>query len=55
VHLAASVLPAAIEQDAVEAWIRERARAGAPLRGLYPPSAETLAAFRAGTLPDAAQ
>jgi regulator of RNase E activity RraA len=54
-HLADTVLPAAIEQDAVEAWIRAHVRAGAPMRGLYPPSPETLAAFRAGTLPEAAQ
>lgn len=54
-HLADAVLPAAIEQDAVEAEIREQVRAGAPLRGLYPPSAERIAAFRAARLGDAAQ
>lgn len=46
-HLADAVLPAAAEQDEVEAYIRGRVLAGEKLKGLYPPNAETIAAFRA--------
>lgn len=46
-HLAAAVLPAAAEQDRVERYIRERVLRGEKLKGLYPPNAETNAAYAA--------
>jgi len=44
------VTTAAVEQEAMEAWIMDQAQAGVPLPGLYPMNAETKArydAFRA--------
>ena len=46
-HLAAAAAEAGLEQERMEAWIRTRIEAGEALSGLYPPSAETVAAFRA--------
>lgn len=46
-HLADAILPAAAEQDRVERYIRGRVLRGEPLQGLYPPNAETNAAYRA--------
>lgn len=49
--MVADVVAAAVEQEAMEAWIMEEARNGAALPGLYPMNAETKArydAFRAG-------
>lgn len=49
--IVAAVTEAAVEQEAMEAWIMEEARNGAALPGLYPMNAETKArydAFRAG-------
>ncbi|MFN3647214.1 MAG: ribonuclease activity regulator RraA [Gemmobacter sp.] len=49
--MVAAVAEAAVEQEAMEAWIMEEARKGAALPGLYPMNAETKArydAFRAG-------
>lgn len=46
-HLAAETLPAAIEQDRVERYIRGRVLMGEKLKGLYPPNAETNAAYKA--------
>ncbi len=40
-HLAHEVAEAAVEQDALEAWIQHEIRSGKPLRGTYPPDAET--------------
>jgi regulator of RNase E activity RraA len=41
------VADAAVEQEALEAFILARVQAGAALEGTYPPNAETLAAYRA--------
>lgn len=46
-HLAAEVAADAAKQEQLEAFILERVQAGAALRGTYPPSAETLAAYEA--------
>jgi regulator of RNase E activity RraA len=40
-HLAHEVARAAREQDELEAWIQQQIRDGKPLRGTYPPDAET--------------
>src|SRR3954447_17111829 len=40
-HLAQEIAEAAVEQDAQEAWIQNEIRNGKPLRGTYPPDAET--------------
>lgn len=45
-HLAEALLPQAAEQDRVERYIRGRVLRGEPLKGLYPPNAETNAAYR---------
>lgn len=48
--MVADVVAAAVEQEAMEAWILVQAQAGVPLPGLYPMNAETKArydAFRA--------
>jgi regulator of RNase E activity RraA len=45
-HLADEVASAAIEQERVEEFVLQRIRSGAPLRGTYPPSEETLEEFR---------
>ncbi len=44
-HLAEEVAVAAAAQEHQEDFILERIRAGAPLRGTYPPNEETLAAY----------
>jgi regulator of RNase E activity RraA len=40
-QLAAEVAKAAVDQDAMEAWIQNEIRSGKPLRGTYPPDEET--------------
>lgn len=48
--MVADVVAAAVEQEAMEAWILREAQSGVPLPGLYPMNAETKArydAFRA--------
>lgn len=45
-HLAEEVAQAAAEQEQLEEFILARIQDGQPLRGNYPPSAETAAAFR---------
>ena len=45
-HLAATVLPAAVEQDRVERYIRGRVLKGEKLPGLYPPNETVNAAYR---------
>jgi regulator of RNase E activity RraA len=45
-HLAEDVATAAVEQERLEQFISERIETGAALRGTYPPSEETLAAYR---------
>lgn len=44
-HLADEVAEQAVEQEKMEAFILERIEGGAPLRGTYPPDAQTKAAF----------
>jgi regulator of RNase E activity RraA len=46
-HLAAKVAEAGLDQERMEAWIRARIERGEPLSGLYPPSAATVAQWRA--------
>ncbi len=46
-ELAAEVADEALAQERQEDFILARIAAGAPLRGTYPPDAETLAAYRA--------
>jgi regulator of RNase E activity RraA len=46
-ELAAEVADEAFEQERQEDFILSRVAAGAPLRGTYPPDAETLATYRA--------
>jgi regulator of RNase E activity RraA len=43
----ADVLAAGLDQEALEAWILDEVKAGAPLTGLYPPGAENLARYEA--------
>lgn len=45
-HLAGTVAKAGAEQERVEAWIRRRVEAGAPIPGTYPPNEATLAEYR---------
>ena len=45
-HLAEEIAHAAIEQERLERFITERVESGAALRGTYPPSEETLEAYR---------
>ena len=45
--LAAEVAEAAAEREALEAFVIERVRQGAPLKGTYPPDEATLKAFEA--------
>lgn len=45
--MAAEIAEAAAEKEAMERFLLERLKAGAPLDGTYPPDAETLAAWRA--------
>ena len=44
-HLAAEVARAAVEQDDLEAWIQHEIANGKPLRGTYPPDADTKARY----------
>jgi regulator of RNase E activity RraA len=44
-HLAAEVAADAATQEEMEVFILERVEGGAPLRGTYPPNADTLAAY----------
>lgn len=46
-HLAAEIAEPAAEQERLEAYVLDRIRGGAPLRGTYPPDEATLAAYRA--------
>jgi regulator of RNase E activity RraA len=46
-HLADEVAADAAEQEKMEAFLLERVQSGAPLRGTYPPNADTRAAFEA--------
>jgi len=46
-HLAEALAKDGLEQERMEAWIKQRVEAGAPLKGLYPPGAEAVAAYRA--------
>jgi regulator of RNase E activity RraA len=46
-HLAAEVAGDAAEQEAQEEFLQARVAGGAPLRGTYPPDAETTAAWEA--------
>lgn len=48
-HLAESLARDGLEQERMEAWIKARIEAGAPLRGTYPPGPDVLAAYRAGS------
>lgn len=45
-HLAKEIAMEAVEQDAQEAWIARRVLQGAPLKGNFPPSAETLEEYK---------
>lgn len=45
--MAAEIAEAAAEKEAMERFLLERLRSGAPLDGTYPPDADTLAAWRA--------
>jgi len=53
--IADAVADAAVEQEALEAFILARVQSGAPLEGTYPPNAETLAAYRAWRATQTAQ
>lgn len=46
-HLAAEVAAEAVQEEGVERFILDRVRDGAPLRGTYPPDADTMASFGA--------
>jgi regulator of RNase E activity RraA len=46
--LASVIAGPAQAQEELEAYLVQRVRAGEPLKGIYPPSPETLADFRAG-------
>lgn len=48
-EMAASVAAEAFEQEQLERFLLSRVEGGAPLRGTYPPDADTLAAYRAHT------
>jgi regulator of RNase E activity RraA len=45
--LADKIAEAGLEQEELEAFVLAKIQAGAPLRGTYPPSAETVAEFEA--------
>ncbi|MGH3585184.1 MAG: ribonuclease activity regulator RraA [Pseudonocardia sp.] len=45
-HLAAEVAAAAVEQERLEEFVLAKIESGAPLRGTYPPDAQTLAEYR---------
>ena len=44
-HLAHEVARAAVEQDELETWIQQQIAEGRPLRGTYPPDADTLGRY----------
>jgi regulator of RNase E activity RraA len=48
-ELVASVAAEALEQERLEAFLLSKVESGAPLRGTYPPDADTRAAYRAST------
>jgi regulator of RNase E activity RraA len=43
----AEVVPVAVEQERLEAWVMREVERGVPLPGLYPPNAETKARYEA--------
>jgi regulator of RNase E activity RraA len=45
-HLADDVAHKGEEQEAIEVWIKGQIERGAPLAGLYPPTAEVMAKYR---------
>ncbi len=45
--IAAEIAREAVEQDAMEVWLAERVRKGAPLAGTFPPSESTIAEYKA--------
>lgn len=45
-HLAAEVARDALEQERVEEFVLRKIQAGASIRGVYPPNADTLAEYR---------
>jgi regulator of RNase E activity RraA len=45
--VAEEVALAALEQDELEAFVLEKVRGGASIRGVYPPDEQTLAEYRA--------
>jgi regulator of RNase E activity RraA len=46
-NIADEVAAEAVEQEQMEAWLAKRVLDGAPLAGTFPPSAETLAEYKA--------
>ncbi len=46
-HLLDEVIPLAVEQERLEAWIMSEVERGVPLPGLYPPNAEAKARYDA--------
>jgi regulator of RNase E activity RraA len=46
-HLAEQTARDGLDQEQMEAWIKRRIEAGESIEGLYPPSAATVAAYRA--------
>ena len=51
-HLAAEVAEAAVRQERMEKFVLGRVEAGAPLKGTYPPNAQTLADYQQWTPDD---
>jgi hypothetical protein len=47
--LAPEIAGPALEQEQLEGYLNERVKAGEPLWGIYPPSEQTLAEYRAAT------
>ena len=50
-HLATEIAEAAHEQEDLERFIQQEIENGAPLRGTYPPDAETLERYRVREAP----
>lgn len=48
-HLAADVATAAAEQERLEGFLAAKVRAGAPLKGVYPPGEQVIAEYRRTT------
>ena len=46
-HLAAEIARTGPAQDQMEGWVNARLSEGAPIKGLYPPNAKSLAAYEA--------